>query len=638
MKQFLFIFWFIASCTFCCAQVHYRNEITKIETFNELKGLPNTNKFGAVDAVKVLLDIHTNTLYFLNANTYKLHVDFCVEYLGYNQSKWKFNVENYDETKNRDFLMGTINYFQNQDKFILEFSVADQITLDQIQIFHEKIMEVFKLKNTLYIFLNTNRMRNLSIHELQIPTIESSDIFEGLDYQALNLRASYGCLKFVKADALNYQELSPKDIVVINGTPNDLPPVAGVITTDFQTPLSHITLLCMNRGTPMAAVKKAWDDSLLRSMEGLPIYFQVNNDGLKVEKVSKELVDSSFSTSKLNQEKIILDKDTTFYGLLTPQEMEGKLAIVGGKAAHFGELHTAVKKLKLEAKLPEDAFAIPFAFYESHIKEGGIDKLIQVLPNMVLENDQETLKEQLDYIQYKIKRLPLSQELLELVKKKVAQSSFQKFRFRSSTNAEDIEGFNGAGLYTSKSAELNNPSKSIEKAIKKVWASTWSYKAFMERSYFGIDQKSVAMAILCHRSFPGESANGVVITKNLYRKNYRGFVVNAQKGDVSVVKPPIDVTCEQLICYSDKDDAFYGEKEIVEYISYSNILEPLEKSVLSTDEVIDLTRCLSKIKKYMYQRNKKALRKTPYHEYGLDFEFKLFGKTRQLYIKQMRPF
>ena len=65
----------------------------------------------------------------------------------------------------------------------------------------------------------------------------------------------------------------------------------------------------------------------------------------------------------------------------------------------------------------------------------------------------------------------------------------------------------------------------------------------MERSYFGIDQKSVAMAILCHRSFPGESANGVVITKNLYRKNYRGFVVNAQKGDVSVVKPPIDVTC-----------------------------------------------------------------------------------------------
>ena len=638
MKQFLFIFWFIASCTFCCAQVHYRNEITKIETFNELKGLPNTNKFGAVHAVKVLLDIHTNTLYFLNANTYKLHVDFCVEYLGYNQSKWKFNVENYDETKNRDFLMGTINYFQNQDKFILEFSVADQITLDQIQIFHEKIMEVFKLKNTLYIFLNTNRMRNLSIHELQIPTIESSDIFEGLDYQALNLRASYGCLKFVKADALNYQELSPKDIVVINGTPNDLPPVAGVITTDFQTPLSHITLLCMNRGTPMAAVKKAWDDSLLRSMEGLPIYFQVNNDGLKVEKVSKELVDSSFSTSKLNQEKIILDKDTTFYGLLTPQEMEGKLAIVGGKAAHFGELHTAVKKLKLEAKLPEDAFAIPFAFYESHIKEAGIDKLIKALPNMVLENDQETLKEQLEYIQYRIKRLAISKALLEIVKKRISQSSFQKFRFRSSTNAEDIEGFNGAGLYTSKSAELNNPSKSIEKAIKKVWASTWSYKAFMERSYFGIDQKSVAMAILCHRSFPGESANGVVITKNLYRKNYRGFVVNAQKGDVSVVKPPIDVTCEQLICYSDKDDAFYGEKEIVEYISYSNILEPSEKSVLSTDEVIDLTRCLSKIKKYMYQRNKKALRKTPYHEYGLDFEFKLFGKTRQLYIKQMRPF
>lgn len=45
------------------------------------------------------------------------------------------------------------------------------------------------------------------------------------------------------------------EIVVINGTPDDLPPVSGVITTDFQTPLSHITLLCQNRGTPMLALK-----------------------------------------------------------------------------------------------------------------------------------------------------------------------------------------------------------------------------------------------------------------------------------------------------------------------------------------------------------------------------------------------
>ena len=30
------------------------------------------------------------------------------------------------------------------------------------------------------------------------------------------------------------------DIVVVNGTPKELPPVAGVITTDFQTPFkSH---------------------------------------------------------------------------------------------------------------------------------------------------------------------------------------------------------------------------------------------------------------------------------------------------------------------------------------------------------------------------------------------------------------
>jgi len=93
-----------------------------------------------------------------------------------------------------------------------------------------------------------------------------------------------------------------------------------------------------------------------------------------------------------------------------------------------------------------------------------------------------------------------------------------------------------------------------------------------------------------------------------------------------------------MICYSDKNDAFYGEKEIVEYISYSNILNTSELAVLSTDEVINLTSSLSKIKKYIYQKNRKKIRNLTYYNFGLDFEFKLFGSERQLYIKQMRPF
>ena len=98
------------------------------------------------------------------------------------------------------------------------------------------------------------------------------------------------------------------------------------------------------------------------------------------------------------------------------------------------------------------------------------------------------------------------------------------------------------------------------------------------------------------------------------------------------------MTCEQFICYSDKNDAFFGKKNIVEYISYSSLNSAKESTVLGTKEVVALTQQVSKIKKYMYHKKKKELNNIPYHEYALDFEFKLVGQYRELYIKQMRPF
>lgn len=39
-------------------------------------------------------------------------------------------------------------------------------------------------------------------------------------------------------------------IVVSKEVPVDIPPVAGLITEQLQTPLCHIALLCSNRKTP----------------------------------------------------------------------------------------------------------------------------------------------------------------------------------------------------------------------------------------------------------------------------------------------------------------------------------------------------------------------------------------------------
>ena len=93
-----------------------------------------------------------------------------------------------------------------------------------------------------------------------------------------------------------------------------------------------------------------------------------------------------------------------------------------------------------------------------------------------------------------------------------------------------------------------------------------------------------------------------------------------------------------MICYSDKNDSFYGKKEIVEYLSYSNILPDTASQVLTSVEVTKLTSQIGKIKKELYDKYKKNKENLAYYDYGLDLEFKIYGPNRDIYIKQVRPF
>jgi hypothetical protein len=530
--------------------------------------------------------------------------------------------------------MATINRFFDGKLYTIEFSVADNITTNQIEFLYQIIKNSFHLSTELKVFINTSRLRSLK-NQLHVPTIEVNEIFSELTVQLLNEGTSYGILKRFNVD--NAIDADIHDIAVIEGTPAELAPVSGVITTDFQTPLSHITLLCKNRGTPIISFKNCLSDSLLNTLWNKPVRFTVTSNGYQVSPTTADSI-QLFWKIKMNERKLItLKKDTTAQSLIPISKLSlMDISKVGGKAANFGTLQQIIQQEHLSLKIPEDAIAIPIYFYDQHIKNCGAKPLIEQLIQLSqLGLDPRETNLLLDSIQKLIMRFPINADLCKEIETWVTSHNYSSFRFRSSTNAEDLDGFNGAGLYLSKTGYVGNSKKSIEKAIKTVWASTWGYRPFMERSFFGIDQASVGMGVLCHRNFDNELANGVVITKNLYRPNYRGFVINAQYGETSVVIPPDSVVCEQVISYSDKNDSFLGNKAIVEYLSYSNILPTGVTSVLKDDEIVKLTRDIAVIKQIYYQRKGVTV---PYYEYGLDLEFKIVGSSRTLYVKQIRPF
>ncbi len=303
---------------------------------------------------------------------------------------------------------------------------------------------------------------------------------------------------------------------------------------------------------------------------------------------------------------------------------------LGGKASHYAGIAgvTGIPAPK--------AFAVPVGHYLRFLEDNGIDDAIDaMLADTEFQNDPRVRDRRLRELRNRIRTTPVHASLLEAFEAKWnAEYPGVRLRLRSSTNAEDLEGFTGAGLYTSKSAR-HGDREDLEDAIRQVWASVWRFRAFEERSYRSIDHRAVAMALLVHRSFPDEDANGVALTANPFDTSgiEPGFYVNVQRGGASVVLPARGVTTDQFIYQYHRP----GRPVIVR--GRSNQLPAGQESVLSAEQIFELGTALDAL----HQRFLPAYgppAENPTAWYAMDVEFKFDtgddGVSR-LWIKQARP-
>ena len=182
----------------------------------------------------------------------------------------------------------------------------------------------------------------------------------------------------------------------------------------------------------------------------------------------------------------------------------------------------------------------------------------------------------------------------------------------------------------------NDVTRPYSRAVKKVWASVWRFRAFEERDYRGISHREVGMAVLVHRSYPAEASNGVAITANIFDTQGMepGYYINAQLGDTSVVLPPEGVTSDQFIYHFDMP----GQPMV--FLAHSNQVTD-GQNVLTRAQTAELGKALEAIHLYfdpLYGPN------TPDHFYAMDVEFKFDtdldapdGEPK-LVIKQARPY
>jgi phosphoenolpyruvate synthase/pyruvate phosphate dikinase len=273
-----------------------------------------------------------------------------------------------------------------------------------------------------------------------------------------------------------------------------------------------------------------------------------------------------------------------------------------------------------------EGFAVPFALYHRFMEANGFYGRVQsLLADPAFRADPAVREARLGELRRAIRQAPVpadvSAKLAEL------QARFPQgtaLRCRSSTNNEDLPGFNGAGLYDSYTHRPNEGA--LEGTVKQVWASLWNYRAFEERDFYRIDHLQAAMGVLVHPNFDDERSNGVAITRNPFDPAWPGFYVNAQVGESLITNPDGARPEEFLVARLGPQ----GEYE-VQYVTRSDQV-PAGQTVLSRPEVLTLARALDRIQRHF----KQVYQAQQDPKFAMDVEWK-FDPQGRLVIKQARP-
>ncbi len=573
--------------------------------------------------------------YFIDTKTWDLHYFFANAYLNQPDltpvgTHQEFNLLNY-RRPNRRFVLGKLIFYVDQGLFTLELAAGDTADADMIIDAYERISDaVYNGDDLLYRPVSASQEAMADELASHIPVISTEDVFRGQLFQSLNYGVGYGTLRFARVAELAAQPLLPTDIVVLDRVPNDISMVSGIITQEFQTPLSHVNIISKNRGTPNMALRDAFDDPELRAWEGELVRLTVTDQDYSIESASpseaQEYWDALRPEAPLVPQYVL--SVTDFQEI---SEIGADAAVsVGAKAANMGEMSLIETSEGAPLPLPETPFAIPFVHFEAHLEQNGlwpeVDALLLDAPSL----DPTELRERLFELRWHIYRAPMNPGLLDALARKIRErwGDARRVRFRSSTNVEDLPEFSGAGLYTSASASLDEGNQAIADAVKAVWASVWNYQAFVERDFYRVDQRRVRMGVLVHPAFVDEAANGVAVTINEFNSLRPAYYINSQIGEVSVTNPTGQAIPEQILYYT-----WYEEPEY-EVITRSSLLAdrtdwPAGASVFTDAELAELASCLEAIHNHF-----KAL--DPVRNTAMDVEFKLMP-GRVLFVKQARP-
>ena len=577
---------------FRCRRINERAQFEKLAHRNDVPGMKDiwSCKFLITD-----VDGPAPKLFLMNTRKYEHHFLFYKRVTGHNISEEEFDSISYYSNDGRKNLAGSIVAHDNyrdaetsQGIYTIEYWPTDPVSYEFMKLTWDLITQALPFADG-RVFYHLCSQTQVAQFEGEkelydnspIRLIDTDTLFNNLSYIPLNLGDSCGILRVMNAGELP----AFHDIVIFRSLPNDLSHVRGIITDVSQTPLSHVNLKAKQNHIPNAYIKNASGQEEFTALIGQPVRFTVTADGYEIREISRQALEEHLQQVAPASTRVPeIDFQQTEIVELNTLSKEDSTAF-GAKAANMGEVHSL---------LPErhgvDGHAIPFYFYDCFMKENNLyEAAEELLRGEGAVSDAEAMSQKLRDFRQRIEAADvpewMRQEFDAMHSRYPAGTDL---RLRSSSNSEDLENFNGAGLYSSKIHFTQ--SGPIENTIKKVWASLWTYRAFTEREFHKIDHSRIAMGILVHQDHKNEQHNGVAVTKNIFNSDPDGFYINVQSGQSLVTNPDSEALPDELVLSA----SGANKEHEIQTIRRSNLV-PAGQSVMRTEQVFELISQCEKI-------------------------------------------
>jgi len=363
----------------------------------------------------------------------------------------------------------------------------------------------------------------------------------GSGLRALNPGLARGVLSAPDASS-EHTHYAEDHIYLLPETTPDLPPVAGILTQGEGSSLSHVQLLARNLGIPNLVVGYHLLPAV-RSHIGEPVVLAVSPngvaqlvaDGKRWDEIfgREETADSVMLTADLKK----LDLEQTHVVSLTDLRATDSGRVSGPKGAKLGELKHAFGNA-----VPR-GFVVPFGVFRN-LLDRPISAEGPKTWDWMRERYDATGKLEGDPVQQRkvvntflerlrtfILTVDLDPDFVKEFRSALeamfgADGTYGVF-VRSDTNVEDLAGFTGAGLNLTVANVVGVDS--IIEALRQVWASPFTERAYAWRQARMKDPQYVFPAVLIQYSFPAEKS-GVMVTADLETDTPGCLTVAANEG------------------------------------------------------------------------------------------------------------